>query len=86
MLVHFSLAHSRCEETGQRWDRSNGRPGQALGSVRAWEVVSSQPVTGFPAQWTMCVLQGVGVGTRNVESRGKIQSETRMSSQIDNNK
>lgn len=44
--------------------------------------VLNQPVAGLPAQWTMYILQGVGVSARNVKSRGKIQSETGLSSQI----
>lgn len=40
--------------------------------MRAREAVSDRPVAGLATQWTMCILQGVGVGARNVKSRGKI--------------
>lgn len=47
--------------------------------------VLSQSVVGLPTQWTMCVLQGVGVSARNVKSRSKIESKTRVAQpDIDN--
>ena len=61
------LSHSSwCEGTGRGRGSSNRRWGQAL------RAVLSQSVAGLPTQWTMCVLQGVGVSARNVKSRSKI--------------
>nr|KAF6420624.1 hypothetical protein HJG59_009354 [Molossus molossus] len=80
VILLYSLGHSGWEGTGPRPGSRNRRPGRRLRESPGGSVKSA---SGWPSRTADSVYySGCGCGCQRCPAQGKIQSETRVSSQI----